>query len=131
MEEFEPPDQSLPQTGVAANSESSPTLSTVVPSETGSATSSREPPPSVDVSIPEPKVLVPPGQDAAILAFHRRSIAGLIVVSIPSPPSALEELPEPPELTIPAIKIRPLVLADVRIAPIALNNRFSEAQIRR
>jgi hypothetical protein len=75
----------------------------------------------MEVRIPEPKVLIPPRQEAAILAFHRRANAGQIVVSITSALSALEELPEPTELTIPAIEISPIVLADVRIAPLTLS----------
>lgn len=120
VEDFDPLDPSLPGTGAAPNRESSPTPSMVGPSTPSSATAFRESPPSGKFRMPEPKVLVPPGQDVAILAFHGRSNAGQIAVSSPGPRSALVELPEPPELTIPAIRISPLVLADVRIVPLAL-----------
>ena len=61
----------------------------------------------------EPKVLVPPGQAAAILLFHRSSRDGTLVLPV-------KRSPEP--LTVrPRLQISPLVSAPLEVAPIEIS----------
>ena len=56
-------------------------------------TPSREPSPAPPASTTEPRVLVPPGQKAAILLFHQRSRDGRLILPLKRSPSPLADLP--------------------------------------
>ena len=115
-----------PVTPDPVSPEKKPSTPTVV-----AETHSTEPPPSVVARAPEPAVLVPPGQEAAILDFHRKMERGQIAVSsIQSAGSPqVANLAEIRPLTIPALEVKPLRLTRfetnslTEIEPLALKQR--------
>jgi len=79
-----------------------------------------ESPPPVAVRAPEPAVLVPPGQEAAILDFYRKMQQGRIAVSPTrrAGSARVANLAEIRPLTIPPVKVKPLRLTRIEMKPL-------------
>ena len=82
------------------------------------STPSREPSPAPPASKTEPSVLVPPGQEAAILLFHQSSRDGRLILSVKR---SSEPLADSPRLQISPLESTPLEVEPIEISSLSEN----------